>query len=93
MQLRRLVPGAGLEPPLLVLETSALPIKLRPIILSLSFGRSGESRTSDPLLPGQVLSQLSYTPISYDLPAPDLSGLFRAKSPGQGPHGPKAGTG
>ncbi len=42
------------NPHYLGLEASALPFELRPLILLLKFGRGGEIRTPDPLVPGQV---------------------------------------
>ena len=75
--LRRLVGSSGVEPPtsrlsgarsnLLSYEpvflSSSLKIKK---LLSLLGGDDG-IRTHDPLLAGQVLSQLSYTPTSYPI--------------------------
>ena len=67
--------SSGLEPPTSRLSgarsnhLSYEPIKLFSMYLvSLAFGGDDGIRTHDPLLAGQVLSQLSYTPISWGFP-------------------------
>ena len=68
---RRLVGSSGLEPPTSRLSgarsnhLSYEPISLSVYLISifLPFGGDDGIRTHDPLLAGQVLSQLSYTPI------------------------------
>ena len=64
----QLVGSSGLEPPTLRLSgarSSLLSYEPLTVFLPLFFARGGdeEIRTLDPLLAGQVLSQLSYTPI------------------------------
>ncbi len=72
--IRNLVGPSGLEPPtsrlsgvrsnLLSYEPMLSEVSLFPSALSLSGGGDERDRTDDPLLAKQVLSQLSYTPIS-----------------------------
>ena len=64
--------SSGLEPPTSRLSgarsnhLSYEPIKLSGVSLSsLAYGGDDGIRTHDPLLAGQVLSQLSYTPITW----------------------------
>ena len=64
----QLVGSSGLEPPTLRLSgarSSLLSYEPLTVFLPLFFAHGGdeEIRTLDPLLAGQVLSQLSYTPI------------------------------
>ena len=76
----KLVGSSGLEPPTSRLSgarsnhLSYEPIKLfrcisslSPILSTQSTGGDDGIRTHDPLLAGQVLSQLSYTPIYWGL--------------------------
>ena len=64
-----LVGSSGLEPPTSRLSgvrsnhLSYEPISYFGVSRSLAFGGDDGIRTHDPLLAGQVLSQLSYTPI------------------------------
>ena len=66
---RRLVGSSGLEPPTSRLSgarsnhLSYEPISYSVYLVSLASGGDDGIRTHDPLLAGQVLSQLSYTPI------------------------------
>ena len=48
----------------------------RPSVLILKNGGDDGVRTHDPLLAGQVLSQLSYTPIFMGFPFPKISPLI-----------------
>ena len=64
----QLVGSSGLEPPTLRLSGARSSLlSYEPILIGvfflLSLGGDEEIRTLDPLLAGQVLSQLSYTPI------------------------------
>ena len=64
----QLVGSSGLEPPTLRLSGARSSLlSYEPILIGVSFllslGGDEEIRTLDPLLAGQVLSQLSYTPI------------------------------
>ena len=45
------------------------------------FGGGKRDRTADPLRARQVLSQLSYTPLTLTIPAPNLVGLGRFELP------------
>ena len=72
-QLALLVGSSGLEPPTLRLSgvrsnhLSYEPILIRPAVVRFipsPFGGDEEDRTPDPLRARQVLSQLSYTPVS-----------------------------
>ena len=70
----RLVGSSGLEPPTSRLSgarsnhLSYEPIQFSVYLFSsLAFGGDDGNRTHDPLLAGQVLSQLSYTPINMRL--------------------------
>ena len=69
-----MVGSSGLEPPTLRLSgvrsnhLSYEPILIRPAVVRFipsPFGGDEEDRTPDPLRARQVLSQLSYTPISW----------------------------
>ena len=73
--------SSGLEPPTSRLSgarsnlLSYEPISVDPVVMSVPlnspFGGDDGIRTHDPLLAGQVLSQLSYTPVLFR-----VSGLF-----------------
>ena len=92
-----LVGSSGLEPPtsrlsgarssLLSYEPVSFPVVL-PVSCPSLFGGDDGIRTHDPLLAGQVLSQLSYTPVMGPLPCAgsrgpsklnNKSGLFRSR--------------
>ena len=92
-----LVGSSGLEPPtsrlsgarssLLSYEPVSFPVVL-PVSCPGLFGGDDGIRTHDPLLAGQVLSQLSYTPVMGPLPCAgsrgpsklnNKSGLFRSR--------------
>ena len=92
-----LVGSSGLEPPtsrlsgarssLLSYEPVSFPVVL-PVSCPSLFGGDDGIRTHDPLLAGQVLSQLSYTPMMGPLPCAgsrgpsklnNKSGLFRSR--------------
>ena len=68
-----LVGTSGLEPPTSRLSGArSNHLSYAPLWLfavpSCTFGGDDGNRTHDPLLAGQVLSQLSYTPIGYSAP-------------------------
>ena len=63
--LSRLVGSSGLEPPTSRLSgVRSNHLSYEPLCKPFGFGGDERDRTDDPLLAKQVLSQLSYTPIS-----------------------------
>ena len=75
-----MVGSRGLEPPTSRLSgVRSNHLSYEPISLSLKISGGDErDRTDDPLLAKQVLSQLSYTPVSFD---PASIQLFSSYSP------------
>ena len=75
---------SGLEPPTSRLSgVRSNRLSYKPIfsgfsVLPQAFGGDKRDRTADPLLAKQVLSQLSYTPVSFD---PASIQLFSSYSP------------
>ena len=57
--------SSSLRSPSVRCDSELLGVRSSPQLPSVSIGGGKENRTPDPLLAKQVLSQLSYTPITY----------------------------